>query len=125
MPLFNWSDYLALAKDLSLSDKENALRSAISRAYYAAYNEARAYCNSKHIEIPPSKDSHQAMWNKFLTQGRHLRGVHTKGDLLRLQRVHADYTNTPFERIEDEVKQAIHDSEAILGWLKSASSATH
>jgi hypothetical protein len=34
---FRWEEYLVLAKELSQKGGEAATRSAISRAYYAAY----------------------------------------------------------------------------------------
>lgn len=122
MPLFDWTKYLDLAKNLSTSSEEALLRSAISRAYYAAFNQARDYCISHDIYIPRSTDSHQVVWNAFLGQGRHLRGVHKNGDLLRARRVKADYEADPITRLSDEVKQAIHESELVLSYLSSATS---
>lgn len=40
---YDWSEYLALAKELSQKGSDAAARSAISRAYYAAYNTARRH----------------------------------------------------------------------------------
>ena len=37
---FNWSEYLTIAKELALRSDEAALRSALSRAYYAAFGTA-------------------------------------------------------------------------------------
>ena len=116
MPPFDWLDYLELAKHLSKSDKEAALRSAISRAYYAAFNQVRAYCVSKGMYLPRTTDSHQVVWDKF-KEGRTLRGVYINGDLLKQQRVHADYKNEPIERLEDTVAQAIRYAELVLHFL--------
>lgn len=127
MPPFDWLKYLEFAKELSNSEKEAALRSAISRAYYAAFNQARAYCDSHHIYIPQSKDSHQAVWDKF-KEGRTVRGVYTNGDLLKQQRVLADYKSEPIDRLEDTVAQAIRYAERVLYYLNQLSAsppATH
>lgn len=123
MPLFDWTKYLSLAKDLSTSSEEAVLRSAISRAYYAAFNQAKDYCVSKGIYVARSTDSHVVVWNAFLGLGRHLRGVQKNGDLLRAKRVLADYNANPIERLSDVVKQAIHESELVSSYLNSASSS--
>ncbi len=52
MPAFRWTDYLQLAKTLAASDDEAALRSAISRAYYAALHGAAEACVENRILIP-------------------------------------------------------------------------
>lgn len=120
MPLFDWTKYLSLAKDLSASSEEAVLRSAISRAYYAAFNQAKDYCVSQGIYVERSTDSHVVVWNAFLSLGRHLRGVQKNGDLLRAKRVLADYNANPIARLSDVVKQAIHESENVLSYLSSA-----
>jgi uncharacterized protein (UPF0332 family) len=127
MPPFDWLEYLELARQLSKSDKEAALRSAISRAYYAAFNQVRAYCVSREIYIPRAVDSHQVVWDKF-KEGRTLRGVYTNGDLLKQQRVLADYKSEPIERLEDTVAQAIRYADRVLYYLNqpaAAPPATH
>lgn len=117
-PPFDWTRYLTLAKELGTrADDEAALRSAISRAYYAASNQARAYCAIKNIEVPKSRDSHQATWKIFT--GRTLGGVHSNGIRLMRRRVQADY-ESEIERISDEVGTALHESENILHYLSAA-----
>ena len=61
---FVWSDYLDLAKELLGSAvgspiEEAKLRSAISRAYYAVFNEARNYLvlNKPGLIIPDTADT--------------------------------------------------------------------
>jgi len=120
MPPFDWLEYLELAKQLSSDkDKEAAMRSAISRAYYAAFNQVKAHCIAHNIYIPRSTESHQVVWDNF-KEGRTLRGVYTNGDLLKQKRVHADYKSEPIERLEDTVKQAIRYAENVLHYLSQA-----
>ena len=38
---FDWTEYLTLAQELVQREEEACLRSAISRAYYAAFGKAR------------------------------------------------------------------------------------
>jgi len=51
--MFRWEDYLSLAKELAKSTEEQHRRSAISRAYYAAYCSARAWYERKYnLQFP-------------------------------------------------------------------------
>ncbi len=51
--MFVWTDYLVLAERLAARDAdEAALRTAISRAYYAAYHRASTYVRAN-ILVPP------------------------------------------------------------------------
>ena len=51
---FEWSKYLELAEELVQLDDEAALRSAVSRAYYAVYGKARGHLQNKGITISKS-----------------------------------------------------------------------
>ena len=42
MPPFDWNQFLTLARTLSENADEASLRSAVSRAYYCAFNTAMA-----------------------------------------------------------------------------------
>lgn len=58
--MFRWLDFLTLGERLSLTaDDEAALRTAISRAYYAAYHEAAAFVRSE--GLLRRQHSHQAV----------------------------------------------------------------
>ena len=50
--MFNWNRYLMLAKRLAASEDEADLRTAISRAYYAAFHIAIEYCLTVRVRIP-------------------------------------------------------------------------
>jgi uncharacterized protein (UPF0332 family) len=55
---FSWKDYLALAKTLRDGD-EASKRSAISRAYYAAFCYARDRLKSSGIPVPTTGAAHE------------------------------------------------------------------
>lgn len=50
--MFTWNDYLTLAESLASSSDEAALRTAISRAYYASFHTAEDICRDLHIAVP-------------------------------------------------------------------------
>jgi uncharacterized protein (UPF0332 family) len=72
---FDWSKYLVVAEHLyNNANKEEAfLRSAISRAYYAAFVSARNLLRDKDgLEIPKA-DVHNFVITKFLTSRNPMR----------------------------------------------------
>jgi len=119
MAAFDWSEYLTFAKELSTRTDEAALRSAISRAYYAAFHCARAYCKAKSIPIPESLDnsSHKVVWDALLNRGRTLAGAQAKGTRLKRKRHDADY-ESQMENLPDVVRQAIQESDAVFAYLR-------
>lgn len=67
---FSWSDYLTVAYELSSmattsSFQEAKMRSAISRAYYAAFCTARNYLVFKGYVIPPGENVHWRVIDEF------------------------------------------------------------
>jgi len=88
---FDWRDYLGLAHQLLYSSDEASQRSAISRAYYAAYGVASARLG---YEPPPSDGVgiHQTMWNEYaMSADRTRRSIGQSGNRLRHDRNEADY----------------------------------
>lgn len=67
---FNWSEYLNLARELAgkattPSSQQAKLRSAISRAYYAAFIQARNFLRDHDNLTIPRKNTHQYVINQF------------------------------------------------------------
>jgi uncharacterized protein (UPF0332 family) len=57
--VFEWNDFLELAKDLAArQDDEAAARTAISRAYYAAFHAGRDYLARVGIPHDRSRNAH-------------------------------------------------------------------
>ncbi|ACK73741.1 conserved hypothetical protein (plasmid) [Gloeothece citriformis PCC 7424] len=94
---FNWEDYLTLATELfgessTSSIQEARFRSAISRAYYAAFNQARIFLESRDKVIIPSVNVHKYVISQFQTSLDNRR--HKIGNcllVLRVYRNQADY----------------------------------
>lgn len=120
MPAFDWSQYLVLAKELSTRTDEAALRSAISRAYYAAYHHAKSFCASKGIVITKSgaNSDHFDLWDTFGKKaGTTFSNIHTRGDRLKRKRHNADYDNG-IPALAVVVADSIKDADAIFYLLK-------
>jgi hypothetical protein len=88
---FSWEEYLVLAKELSRKSGEAAMRSAISRAYYAAYQTARRHKGSRNA-MATQGGTHGAVWKALRESGnRDWRKAGNQGkDILEYRR-QADY----------------------------------
>ena len=120
MAAFDWSQYLVLAKELSTRTDEAALRSAISRAYYAAYHHAKSFCASKSIVIIQSgaNSEHFDLWDTFGKKGGPtFANIHTRGDRLKRKRHNADY-DSGISGLAVVVGDSIKDADAIFFLLK-------
>jgi len=93
--VFDWDDYLTLADRLAQeTDDEAAQRSAISRAYYAAYHAAAAFVRAQGILMVGH--THRSVWSALKADPRADRAsAGRKGDRLKGFRLAADYRN-PF-----------------------------
>jgi len=88
---FHWAEYLALAKELSQKGGDAAARSAISRAYYAAYNTARRHRGARRA-VATRGGSHSAVWTALTESGNNnWRTAGNKGRDLLERRRKADY----------------------------------
>jgi len=97
--VFDWPDYLELAEELGeSSDNEAKMRSSISRAYYAAYCNARNYMIEKdHNQIPKDESVHQYVINYFWGFKHESIKTHTRREIgiildrMKKRRINADY----------------------------------
>jgi uncharacterized protein (UPF0332 family) len=93
--VFAWDDFLVLADRLAdETDDEASQRTAISRAYYAAYHAAAAFVRAQRL----LSDSHtyRRVWDAFARMADSDGAiVGALGDRLRQRRQLADY-RTPY-----------------------------
>ena len=131
---FEWQDYLLLAKQLRGDSFANDLsiakmRSAISRAYYAAYNLAyfhiSKYCHidyrseqikniRKSLEIGDHDLTSKLMQTSDSDQ---MRLLGSRLFTLKGKRLKADYYSNPIEKINRETRDAIMIAEMIINGL--------
>ena len=123
---FDWADYLVFAEELAQRSDEAALRSAMSRAYYAAFCTARNRLRQDHPYFEKERqalDSHKRVWDVYRNDTHEPRhSIGEVGDRLRKKRRLADY--------EDEVRglpKLARDTTAkarrLLDWLDSLGNA--
>ena len=101
---FDWNSFLEVAERLTSDTASEAeLRTAISRAYYAAYHSATAFIYSGN-ETLPSRDQHTACWKWYKNhENDTLKQVGHVGQSLKRLRIEADYfpnlqnSITPYE----------------------------
>lgn len=121
---FDWSETLYLAQDLigkltKIFSEEAKLRSALSRAYYAAFCKARNYLQDNTPFIAStSKDTHWDVLNQFLNDSNTVRRQ-IGWDLRFLfnYRKQADYDNN-FPRLSLQmVEAALGIAERVISRL--------
>ena len=107
-----------LAKELSHRGAEAATRSAISRAYYAAYQVARRHEGSKNA-VATKSGSHAAVWRELRESGnRDWRKAGNQGrDILEYRR-EADYDDIVSE-LRRRMESTLRISEEIVRTLTS------
>ena len=116
---FDWSQYLVLAEELAEQPgNEAALRSAVSRAYYAAFCLAREHLLHT-TELFGSRSrrprlSHRTVW---LTYQRDVdRRIGMDGNRLRELRNLVDYEDV-VPNLDNAVRSALSTSRRILASL--------
>lgn len=111
---FQWSEYLNFAIDSAKLGHEAAWRSSISRAYYAAYCQAR---NKLSVRIP-DKDSHKFVWDEYKSSRDTIKQfIGINGDRLRKKRKSADYFDEYRGDLNKDAEDAIVTAREIQSYL--------
>src|SRR5439155_21241311 len=108
-------DVLNLVQGLAANADEASLRSAMSRAYYAAFNHSRLWLTSHGAKIPTSGRAHQVVWDELETRGHGVEA--TVGRTLRSTRNSADYADIlPFDAVK-QAQLAVTQAQQIIAAL--------
>jgi len=109
-----WPEYVALADDLATRGSAAAQRSAVSRAYYGAFNPARRWLEARVGPIG-TRAVHQRVWDAFSAPGLADESTRARwevigeiGERLRSLRNQADYD-------DDLPDLALRAPEAVIG----------
>ena len=119
MTTYNWDDYLTLARSLAArSTDDAALRSAISRAYYAVHGTARQFLRGKQVSAE-LVGQHKQLGNWFENRpDLRARQIGATGNRLRIRRNKADYDDV-VPGLEPTARLSVQEGNAILSALKS------
>ncbi|MDF9540338.1 hypothetical protein P5750_08695 [Bacillus cereus] len=116
--MFNWSDFLTLAEELSERQDEPSKRSAISRAYYSAFCNAREYLAQKEFKYTSKDRAHETVWKTFDRLGPQGKKISIQGDRLKRMRVRADYENQ-CKNLNTLTKQALLEANSICNSINT------
>jgi uncharacterized protein (UPF0332 family) len=124
--VFDWTGYLLLAQELAeRRNDEASLRSAVSRAYYAAFCTARNRLLQEGEEIPKTGEAHTIVWAKYRESAQKRRkDIGITGDRLRRSRIRADYDDE-FPDIRARVEDAVAKARRLLDSLRGLDSGKH
>jgi hypothetical protein len=124
---FDWLRFLTLAKELRARTEEEAVRTSVSRAYYATYHKALEFLDSKNVSISrgmaspggaQATTSHDAVWKTFSqSRDRRWQKIGEDGDRLKRKRQKVDYDSYVHKLIPDVADEALIVSQRIVDAL--------
>jgi uncharacterized protein (UPF0332 family) len=123
--MFAWADYLSLAQALAQSKDEASQRTAISRAYYAAFHVARRHVAQTHPEVtlPRHGAVHDVVWTTLERGAREERAAAHGGKRLRQKRTLADYEMLGLS-FPSDTQQAVAWAEGVIRSLAALEKKT-
>ena len=89
-------DFLWLARVLVARNEEAAWRTAVSRAYYAAFHTARVLLAGCGFDVPRSDQAHAYLWLRLDNSGHE--ELRTAGDALQLLRQNRNWAGYDMHR---------------------------
>ena len=123
---FDWADYLCLASALQEDPacpgpEEACLRSAISRAYYAAYRRASDFAEMEEGFIPTRHGvDHSRLQDHFRDQpDKTHKKVYSSLNRLSRNRAKADYASTYAGSLASQAQSAVDLARNLLNSLDS------
>lgn len=117
-----WTEYVVLADDLSAHGSEAWQRSAISRAYYGAFNSARRWVEAN-VGPVDNGSAHRRVWRVFRTTAHPAANARAAwmtvgrlGDELRRLRNQADYVDH-MPDLDRHAPEAVATAKLIIALL--------
>ena len=121
--MFDWRSFLNFAQDINGSSaSEAALRSAISRAYYAVYHRASIYVRGHSLVPPTERLTHEKVWSLIeLTADPNGKVIGRRGRALKRMRIRADYQTVFPGDLPSLTNFAVGEAQALLDALDQLS----
>lgn len=115
-------DFLLVANDLLAGDTEAKWRSAVSRAYYAAFHAARKFLTACGFSVPRAHVAHSYDWLRLANTGEPTTESAASGlNVLRGKRNQADY-EIDATLSQAEAATQVRDANNVVRHLEAASS---
>ena len=111
--MYNWDEFLGVAKHLVTLPDEGSNRTAIGRAYYYAFHHARLVIMRRKNKPLDTSIGHKQVWNELKKMGGKMLVIGELGDELRTLRVQADYYDS-FANKDANALDAIADAQEIV-----------
>lgn len=115
--MFDWLEYLQVAKALVDRDDEASHRSALSRSYYAAFHHAQKYLtrSDPDLAIPTHGQAHEVVLRQLnrTNSPRQLKNAGIRLTRLKRLRTWADYDGRSRASLAADLSQAIVDADWI------------
>src|SRR5437879_2622057 len=110
----NGRDFLSIARILASMSEESAWRSAVSRAYYAAFHAVRDFLESLGFALPPDEKAHAYLWLRLQNCGDSaLENAGKTLNFLRRHRTQADY-NLQVSVSHLDARLGVHHAASII-----------
>lgn len=122
---FDWAEFLGVARLLINEDSfpvtDAKDRSAVSRAYYAAFHLARRHVEENHsgAQIGSGGDMHPGLPKWLATQGAALAEIGVYLDRMRKHRKAADYTDPDIAGLHSIAYDCVRNCEGVIRILES------
>lgn len=118
---FDWREFLALSNDLRKlaaagRHQEAALRSAVSRAYYAAFCFARDQARAKLGYVSPRTPEEHAELQRFLAANKYGKAA-SQLERLRQWRNKCDYDDQPGTNFAILAENAVNEAARVIAAL--------
>jgi len=113
--VYDFRDFLAVAERLAMSDDEGDQRSAVSRAYYAAFHRARAFVRAENYHPGRVRLDHREVWNALRYDADPARvSVGERGNVLLQFRRNADYDRQFAGVLATKVHEVVAEAKALV-----------
>jgi hypothetical protein len=124
---FDWLKFLSLAKELRARTEEEAVRTSVSRAYYATYHKAREFLDRRNVSVTrgfaspggaQAATAHDAVWKTFIqSRDKAWQKIGEDGDRLKRKRQQVDYESYVPGLIPNVADEALIVSQRIVETL--------
>jgi hypothetical protein len=118
---FDWHEFLVLARSLVSDPQESAQRTAISRAYFAAYGHAFDYAKRYLRFVPRADSDDHGRLRDHLKRSRRA-GIAESLHWLREARNRADYNSEFGDDVPTVVAECLVDAQYVFDGLPPPSS---